>query len=105
MKYLLYNVLYSFFSFFRKVEYKTNDYILKRLLRGCENNVTFGRNCYVSASHVSIGNDVYIGDGAYLSASISNIYIGNKVMFGPNVEIHSGNHRYDIVGKYMFDIS
>ncbi|CCX57314.1 similar to galactoside O-acetyltransferase [Bacteroides sp. CAG:1060] len=26
-------------------------------------------------------------------------------MFGPNVEIHSGNHRFDIVGKYMFDIS
>ena len=105
MKDLLYGLIYSFFSFFRKVDYKASDYILKKRLKSCGRNVTFGRNCFVSAPQVSIGDDVYIGDGAYISASVSNIYIGNKVMFGPNVEIHSGNHRFDIVGKYMFDIS
>ncbi|MPN39359.1 putative acetyltransferase [bioreactor metagenome] len=25
-------------------------------------------------------------------------------MFGPNVSMHSGNHRTDIVGKYMKDV-
>jgi acetyltransferase-like isoleucine patch superfamily enzyme len=25
-------------------------------------------------------------------------------MFGPNVSVHGGNHRHDIIGKYMIDI-
>ena len=37
-------------------------------------------------------------------ASLSQINIGKKVMFGPKVSIHAGNHRTDLVGKYMIDI-
>lgn len=41
-------------------------------------------------SHISIGNDVYIGPRACFMASIAHIYIGNKVVFGPNVTIRGG---------------
>ena len=102
---LVYRLLNCLFVFVDKVVYKTKDHILKSELLHCGTNVTIGKNCNISARNTSIGNDVYIGDGAVISASISKIYIGNKVMFGPNVEIHSGNHRFDIVGKYMFDIT
>lgn len=56
-------------------------------------------------SHISIGNCVQIGGHASFIASIAYIYIGNKVRFGPGVTIRGGNHRYDIVGKYIYDIT
>jgi len=33
------------------------------------------------------------------------IRIGNKVMFGPEVSICGGNHRTDITGRFMSDIT
>ena len=34
----------------------------------------------------------------------ANVFIGNDVMFGPNVLIVSGNHRTDIAGRPMKSI-
>ena len=34
----------------------------------------------------------------------AKILIEDKVIFGPRVSIITGNHRYDIVGKYIADI-
>lgn len=45
-----------------------------------------------------------IGNRASFIASIANIYIGNYVMFGPNVTIRGGNHRTDLVGRYMITV-
>lgn len=33
------------------------------------------------------------------------IHIGSHVMFGPGVTIVTGDHRFDIVGKYMDEIT
>lgn len=47
------------------------------------------------------GKNVYIGDGCYLNFGISmvddgNIYIGNNVLIGPNVNILTVNHPVDV---------
>lgn len=42
--------------------------------------------------------------GATLISTGAHIYIGNNVMFGPNVSIVTGNHRTDVIGKYMIDV-
>lgn len=63
----------------------------------------FPRNSIFSYSRIEIGSDVYIGPGAHFS-SICLIKIGNKVLFGPNVTIITGDHRFDVIGKFMFDI-
>lgn len=55
--------------------------------------------------HIEVGNDVVIHERASFISSISYIHIGNKVLFGPNVTIRGGNHRYDIVGRYIYDVS
>ncbi len=52
---------------------------------------------------ISVGSDVFIGSGACLHASQSEIIIGNKVMFGPNVTIMGGDHNSSEIGVYMFD--
>lgn len=53
--------------------------------------------------NISLGDQVFIGPGASFIATRSNIIIGNKVMFGPNVTIRGGNHSTHIVGRYMAD--
>lgn len=79
-------------------------YFTRNLFNKCGKNVIF----YPTKSdfiykNVSIGNDVFIGSGASFIAAISHIYIGNKVLFGPNVTIRGGNHSSHIIGKYLSD--
>jgi acetyltransferase-like isoleucine patch superfamily enzyme len=52
---------------------------------------------------IEVGEDVYIGRGASLSATHSGIIIGNKVMMGPNVTIVGGDHNTAELGRYMKD--
>jgi len=54
--------------------------------------------------NISIGNDVYIGEKASFMPYIAHLYIGNKVMFGPNVTIRGGMHPYYVSGRFLFDI-
>lgn len=54
---------------------------------------------------IYVGDDVHLGMRPTLNATRSTIRIGNKVMLGPEVVIRGGNHRIDIVGRYMFDIT
>ena len=70
----------------------------------CGKNVYIGHDCNFIHENIYCGHHVYIGERASFKASIANIYIGNYVMFGPNVTIRGGNHRIDIVGRYMYDI-
>lgn len=74
-----------------------------RFLR-CGKNVSFNPiNSDFVYRHILIGDDVQIGPHASFIASIAFIHIGNKVRFGPHVTIRGGNHRYDIVGKYLYE--
>lgn len=70
----------------------------------------YGQNVYVgydsefTYKNIFIGNNVYIGSHASFISAISKIVIGNNIMFGPNVTIRGGNHRIDVVGKFMFNV-
>lgn len=67
-------------------------------------NVTFfPLKSFFTYDTISIANDVYIGPGACFS-SVTNIIIGNKVLFGPNVTIMGGDHNTTQIGEYMFDV-
>tara|TARA_Y100000385_G_scaffold271952_1_gene312346 strand:- start:44 stop:550 length:507 start_codon:yes stop_codon:yes gene_type:complete len=77
----------------------------KSLLDKCGQNVRyFPTKSNILYKNISFGDDVYIGPGASLSASNSKIVIGNKVMFGPNVTIMSGDHNVTEIGEYMYDV-
>ena len=51
-----------------------------------------------------VGDDVYIGDHADFVASRSKIIINDHVMFAPHVSIRGGDHRYNVVGKFLDEI-
>jgi maltose O-acetyltransferase len=54
--------------------------------------------------NIHVGDDVFLGPRARLSATRSRIVIGSKVMFGPEVTVMGGNHRVTLVGRFMADV-
>lgn len=83
-------------------------YILRNILISLfsehGSNIFFDPDDTFTYDRIKLGSDVYIGPGAKFSASRSQITIGNKVMFGPNVTIMGGDHNTEVIGKYMYDV-
>lgn len=71
----------------------------------CGEGVYVGRYCTFSYANTSFGNSVYIGNNACFQSTHGKIIIGSNVMFGPNVHIHGGDHKYNQVGVFMKDIT
>lgn len=70
----------------------------------CGRNVRAVGFSSFSYRNIIIGNDVYIGPGSTFMSEHSLITIGNKVLFGPGVTIMGGDHRFDVIGAYIYDI-
>lgn len=96
--------LATFFIFTRNASNRILRFFLIRKFRKCGQNVKFYAFDFFSFDTIEIGDDVYIGRGAKISAAHATIRIGSKVMFGPNVLIRGGNHNTEVIGKYMFDV-
>lgn len=70
-----------------------------------------GDNVYIRPSssdfkglyNLSIGNHVSIPRGSTFYCTEASLTIGNKVIFGPKPTIITGDHRSDVIGKYIID--
>ena len=58
-----------------------------------------GENCYIELPFRANwgGHHLYLGSGVYANTNLTvvddgNVYVGDKVMFGPNVTIATANH-------------
>jgi maltose O-acetyltransferase len=58
-----------------------------------------------SYSTIHVGSHVNLGTRPTLLATHGRIVIGDHVMFGPNVSIRGGNHRFDIPGLYVDEVT
>lgn len=67
-----------------------------------KHNVTLANKPRVSRKNrlVFDGEDIYIGFDCHVGA---DVVIKNKVLIASNVSFVGGDHRFDIVGKYMKD--
>lgn len=102
---IIIKLIYDFFYGIRRCFYKfvimpTQKYTLAE----CGEKVYIGENSSITYKNIHIGNEVFIGSKACFLSTRAQIFIGNHVMFGPNVFIITGNHRIDIIGRYMSDI-
>ena len=98
------NSLVRFFMFARKVIDRVYMYMARSAFKRVGSRVIFHPlNSTFSYHNISIGSDVSIGEYASFIASLSHIYIGDHIAIAPNVTIRGGNHRYDIVGKWITD--
>lgn len=73
---------------------------------------TIGHNSFVSPDllyagewNISIGNNSCVGARCIFFAAGAELTIGSNVIFAPNVTIVTGDHRIDIVGEYMRNIT
>lgn len=100
-EYLIYKIAVKFLNVFWRVW--QNEQISK--FAKCGVGVYIGKNSRFTSDHIYIGNNIFIGENANFMAALSNIYIGNDVTFGPHVTIIGGDHRTDIVGKLMNNVT
>ena len=75
-------------------------YHYRTRFKACGANVRFDpASSRIDYEHVRVGSNVFLGAGAV----IGRADIGDDVMFGPNVHIRDGNHRYNVLGKTIQD--
>lgn len=55
--------------------------------------------------NLSVGDGTSIPKGSTIYCTDAPCTIGKKVLFGPNPTIITGDHRIDILGKYMADVT
>ncbi|WP_395050186.1 acyltransferase [Flavobacterium sp.] len=95
-------------NLFRLSEYikdKIASYFYKKKMIFCGRNVRLkpSTSVYFGLENLSIGNDVSIPRFAHIFCTEAPLTIGNKVVFGPAPIIVTGNHRIDVVGKFIVD--
>lgn len=55
--------------------------------------------------NLSVGDGTSIPKGSTIYCTDAPLTIGRKVIFGPRPTIITGDHRTDIIGKYIIDVT
>jgi maltose O-acetyltransferase len=78
---------------------KVRPLFLKPFMYRVGKKLIIGRNCRIQQpGAVSFGNNLQINDNVFIAANQLHdapIIIGNNVLIGPNVVLHSGNHCFN----------
>jgi acetyltransferase-like isoleucine patch superfamily enzyme len=72
------------------------------LLGKCGKNVRIGMRTRANGwGNIIVGNNVSIGVDTVFLTTRAKIIIGDHVVFGPRVTCISGDHRIDMIGRYI----
>ncbi|MBR0278045.1 MAG: acyltransferase [Clostridia bacterium] len=71
----------------------------------CGRNVSIGIGARGDWGNIHISDNVAIGARCNFMTSKAKIIIGSHTIFGPAVTIVTGNHRIDVVGEYISNIT
>lgn len=81
--------------------------VYKRAMRHC------GKGVYIrpmssdikGVENLSVGDGTSIPKGSVIYCTDAPLTIGRKVVFGPRPTIITGDHRIDIIGKHIIDVT
>jgi len=78
----------------------------KRQMRYCGKNVHIRPTYSVikGVKNLSIGDNTIVSKGATIYCTDAPLTIGKNVGLGPNPTIVTGDHRIDVIGKYLMDV-
>lgn len=80
--------------------------LIRKSFHAYGTNVRIPAGCsFTGCENITVGNNVFFGVNTRVLTTKARLNIGNYVMFGPGVTIVSGNHRTDVLGKYMCTIT
>lgn len=79
--------------------------LYKKVMKKCGTNVKIKpcTSVYFGLENLSIGNNVSIPRYSHIFCTEALLNIGNNIVFGPSPTIVTGNHRIDVIGKYIVD--
>lgn len=79
--------------------------LYKRAMKHCGKGVYLRPTCsdLKGLWNMSIGDGSSIPKGSVFYCTEAPLTIGKKVIFGPNPTIITGDHRMDVMGKYIMD--
>lgn len=79
----------------------------KKCMRHCGKGVYFRpmSSDIKGLGNLSVGDGTSIPKGSTFYCTEASLTIGRKVIFGPHPTIITGDHRIDIVGKYIIDVT
>lgn len=81
--------------------------VYKRCMKHCGKNVYFRpvSSDFKGLHNLSIGDGSSIPKGSTFYCTGAPLIIGKKVIFGPRPTIITGDHRADIIGRYIMDVT
>lgn len=83
----------------------TIEKLIKKSFGRCGKQVRVGTGCtFIGKENILIGEDVSLGANTRFISTRAKIIIGNHVMFAPGVTVVTGNHKIDLVGRYMSSV-
>ena len=77
----------------------------RRMLQSCGKHVLIEKGCRISYRNVSIKDNSTIAEGCVLMSEKAYIHIGRNCMLAPRVALITGDHRIDIKGKPMRQVT
>ncbi|MBR1464054.1 MAG: acyltransferase [Prevotella sp.] len=80
-------------------------FFYKRAMKSCGKGVYLrpSKSDFKGLWNLCIGDGTSIPKGSVFYCTEAPLTIGKKVVFGPNPTIITGDHRIDVVGKYILD--
>ncbi|MCI1245327.1 MAG: acetyltransferase [Bacilli bacterium] len=90
---------FVFWKFFREP-------VIRHSVGKLGKDVHFSKGFSVAGiKNIELGNHVFIGNNCTMLTTRAKICIGDGVMFGPNVAVVTGNHKINVIGKPMYQVS
>lgn len=105
IKRLICYVLVRVINVFKRLYFHIIADYQKNMMPHCGNNVFLESHCDGNWNNIFCGNDIHIGKNNLFMCAIAYIKIGDHVMFGPNVTVITGDHRIDLIGRYMTTVT
>ena len=79
--------------------------IIRRSFGKCGKNVKISSGCKFSGiENIFCGSNIVLGTETMIMTTRAKVVIEDYTFFAPKVSIVTGDHRYDVMGKYMLDI-
>jgi acetyltransferase-like isoleucine patch superfamily enzyme len=79
-------------------------YVLRPLFKSYGTGFWFDPDGFYSYRNIHVGDNVNLGLKPILMAELSEINIGNHVMFGPEVVVIGGGHNTKQIGQFMIKV-
>ena len=84
---------------------KIRSFFCCKMFASCGKDVNIGRDNTFSYQNMIVGNHVNFGSHSIFMSSVAKIIINDHVVFGPHVFVITGNHRTDLMDKYIDEVT